>query len=48
MKKNKQVFDGKGEYFDCLHFVWQGKEFEVRVTNEVDDIPHDRDWETIN
>jgi hypothetical protein len=42
MKKNKQVFDGKGNYFDCLHFVWQGTEFEVRVTNEVDDIPHDK------
>ena len=38
----KYIFDGKGEYFDCLHFVWQGTEFEVRVTNEVDDIPHDK------
>ena len=26
-------------YFDCLHFEWAGTEFEVRVTNEVDDIP---------
>ena len=36
-KKYKQL---DHSYFDCLHFEWDGTEFEVRVTNEVDDIPN--------
>jgi len=36
-KKYKQL---NHSYFDCLHFEWGGTEFEVRVTNEVDDIPN--------
>lgn len=27
------------DYFDCLHFTYKGEDFEVRVTNETDDIP---------